>query len=176
MSPPYLPIPTPELRNRGFGCSLRPGCRMTRSLALISFAPPTCTSASVRNSRQVERTGGCPPLLRLGTWSGGSQRAADRLWRPRLLGSGAQVRGATPLAAAHEAAATREQRGRKTPKTDMEHLQDWRNGDREAVYAISAEALEDIIRECRAESAALETGRQLGVNTDFLIPEPLPLP
>jgi hypothetical protein len=62
----------------------------------------------------------------------------------------AQVRGALPSVAA---AATQE-RHRQKSTTDSKHLADWRNGNKESLYTLSDEALEDMIREGRAERAA----------------------
>jgi hypothetical protein len=66
----------------------------------------------------------------------------------------AQVRCALPSIAE---AATQEQH-RQEGDADSKHLADWRNGNQESLYALSDEALENMIREERAERAVRGAG------------------
>jgi hypothetical protein len=153
---PYVPIPTPELRKR-VRLLAAAGASDNEIARAYLFRP---TELRERFGKELkagrgERKPPSPPRTRAPEWTkpprSGAAMAVQIAWLK------AQIRDASPSLKAGSTDTSRKSRAGKE-KTDAEILADLHNGDPDAVYDLSDEALEDSIREASAASAALATG------------------
>ena len=164
MNRPYVPIPTPELRKRVR--LLAAAGASDDEVARAYLLRPTELRERFGEELKAGRGEKKPP-------SPSPTRASDWMKPPRsgtsksvqLAWLRAQIaRASSPVNATSSAPTVRNFSKDNNEKTDLEILEDWRNGDQDAIYDLSDEALHDSIREMSAANASLEPSETTGLS------------